>query len=186
VLSAYLIGLNDAMPDDRRQELMRFVTRLSGSSDTREVERQRAELIALRTVQRVLPVMLNALGLHEHAKACESAIDIKAAARAAARAAEAEAGAAWAARAAARAAEAEAGAAWAARAAARAAKAAARAAEAAAGAAWVAWAAAKNVNIWLIVIEITEEAFAIGNQATALDTALIVERMDKIRQLETT
>jgi hypothetical protein len=172
-LSVYLIGLNDGMSDEQRQKLMTFVTRLSGSADTPEIEQRRAELIWLRTVQRILPLVLIAADLPHHAKACAEAIDLKTAA-------EAAAWAAWAAKtAAAKTAEA--------------AKAAATAAWAAKTAAWAAaWAAeaalavaAKVNNIWPVTIEIAEEAFAIGNQATALDTALIVKRMDKIRQVET-
>jgi hypothetical protein len=183
-LSTYLIGLNDRMPDDERQRLMRFVTRLSGSADTPEVEQQRAELIALRTIQRILPPVLIKAGLLDHAKACAEAPDLKTAAQAAAatkakakfaaEAARAAAAAEWMAEAAEWAAAAEA-AAWAAEAAARVAEA----------ATWVASWVAMEANIWSIAIEIAEEAFAIGNQATTTDTALVIERLDKIRQVET-
>jgi hypothetical protein len=84
-LSAYLIGLNDRMPDDERQRLMRFVTRLSGSADTLEVEQQRAELIVLRTIQRILPPVLITADLPDHAKACAEAPDLKTAAMLAAK-----------------------------------------------------------------------------------------------------
>ena len=59
VLSAYAITLNDRLPDDRRQELlMPFVTRLAGTADTPEIERQRFDFIMLGLIQTVLPISL--------------------------------------------------------------------------------------------------------------------------------
>ena len=59
VLSAYAIALNDQLPDDRRQELlMPFVTRLAGTADTPEIERQRFDFIMLGLIQTVLPISL--------------------------------------------------------------------------------------------------------------------------------
>ena len=55
-LAAYLIGLNDRMPDGPRQGLMRFLLRLAGSAASLEVETERAEHIALQTVRRILPL----------------------------------------------------------------------------------------------------------------------------------
>ena len=52
VLSAYAITLNDRLPDDRRQELlMPFVTRLAGTADTPEVERERFHYIMLGKIE---------------------------------------------------------------------------------------------------------------------------------------
>jgi hypothetical protein len=42
VLGAFLLELNDRFDDVQRQELIRFVPRLSGSADTYEVEKERA------------------------------------------------------------------------------------------------------------------------------------------------
>ena len=59
VLSAYAIALNDRLPDDRRQELlMPFVTRLAGTADTPEIERQRFDFIMLGLIRTVLPISL--------------------------------------------------------------------------------------------------------------------------------
>ena len=90
-LSAYLININDRMPDNERQKLMRFVMRLSGSADTPDTEKQRAELITLRTVQRILPISLRASGLHANADECEKAVTVESVARAA----SAAAGSSW-------------------------------------------------------------------------------------------
>lgn len=70
VLSAYLLGINDMLPDAERQKLMRFVLRLTGSADRPEVEQRRLELIVLRTVQRVVSSAMRAAGLDDHAAAC--------------------------------------------------------------------------------------------------------------------
>jgi hypothetical protein len=45
VLSEYAMRLNDFLPDDMRQELLPFATRLAGTKDTRKVERTRARFI---------------------------------------------------------------------------------------------------------------------------------------------
>ena len=69
VLSAYLIRLNDGMPDRERQRLLPFVMRLSGSRDTDATEIERARFIAVETVRRMLPAALKA-HFPEHATAC--------------------------------------------------------------------------------------------------------------------
>ena len=59
VLAAYAIQLNDRLPDDRRQELlMPFVTRLAGTADTPEIERERFDFIMLGMIRAVLPISL--------------------------------------------------------------------------------------------------------------------------------
>ena len=79
-LSAYALQLNDAMSDDLRQELlMPFVTRLAGSADTPQVEQKRAQLIALATINRILPVVLDARGFTAQAQACREARTLEAA-----------------------------------------------------------------------------------------------------------
>lgn len=113
-LSAYLIGLNDKMPDGERQKLVRFILRLSGSADTREIEQSRVELIVLRAVQRLLPPILEAQGF---------------------------------------------------------------------GGLSAFAAAAAISGVWDICIEIAEEAFAIGKQATNDDAALVETRMRAARGL---
>jgi hypothetical protein len=58
-LSSFLLGLNDIMPDDLRQELLiSFVTRLAGTADSIEIEQKRAELMALRFIKEILPIGL--------------------------------------------------------------------------------------------------------------------------------
>lgn len=59
VLAAYAISLNDRLPDDQRQELLiPFVTRLAGTADAIEIERQRFDFIMLGIVRTVLPFSL--------------------------------------------------------------------------------------------------------------------------------
>src|SRR5580692_465217 len=54
VIAQYAIALNDKMPDAFRNELlMPFVTRLSGTADTKEVEQQRIEFIVLEGVRKI-------------------------------------------------------------------------------------------------------------------------------------
>ena len=73
-ISAYIIRINDAMPDDLRQELlMPFVTRLAGTADKPEIEIARAQLMAIRTVRDVLPMALHAPGLARCAAAAYAA-----------------------------------------------------------------------------------------------------------------
>ena len=222
VISAYLIALNDRMGDKQRQQLKRFVTRLSGSRDTPEVEHQRLEFIVIETVRRVVAMAMDAAGLKNNAAKCRAAATFveatnaaTAAAAAAANAAKAATYATYATKAAdaakaatyatyatkaadaagvANAAAKAAGVANAADYAAYAAyftyatKAAdaagvANAANAAKAADYAAYAAyAADAAVCNHCIEIVEGALAIGNQATDIDTALVIERMDKIRQ----
>ena len=59
VLSSFAILLNDHMPDDLRQSLLLpFVTRLAGTADTPEIERQRFDFIILGIVCKGLPFLL--------------------------------------------------------------------------------------------------------------------------------
>ncbi len=88
-LSAYALGLNDAMPDGERTRLMAFVLRLSGSADSSEVEAQRTAFLAHESVRRILPLLLDKAGLPLLAARCEAAADSETA-RAAARAAESQ------------------------------------------------------------------------------------------------
>lgn len=78
-LASYLLALNDEMDDSHRQKLIRFVLRLAGSTDSLEIEKARAELIALRTVQRILPPMLRGAARYDVAATCETATTIEAA-----------------------------------------------------------------------------------------------------------
>src|SRR5215475_11798479 len=95
VISAYAIDLNDRMPDAIRQELLLpFVIRLAGTADTDEIEKKRSKFIVLATINRILPRALEAVGLHEHANACEKASDLTSATAVAAAAATAAADAA--------------------------------------------------------------------------------------------
>ena len=87
VLSAYLIGINDMMPDDERQKLIRFVLRLPGSADTKLIERMRIEFILTETVKRIVAAAMCAVGRHHEANDCASVKSFDEAKRAAARAA---------------------------------------------------------------------------------------------------
>ena len=72
VLSQYAIGVNDLLPDNERQQLMKFVLRLSGSADTTEVEQKRAKYIAEMTIRKILPLALRHVGLNKEADRCEA------------------------------------------------------------------------------------------------------------------
>lgn len=162
VLSAYLLGINDLMPDGERQKLMRFVMRLSGSADTSVIEQERLELIVLRTTQRVVSSAMRAEKLEKQAKACEavtSFADTGGVLSSAAR----EARDAWAAR--------DARDAWDAR---------------AAWAAREAWAAsaARDARdaLYADCIAIAEEAFAIGKQAEGFNVRQIEQRLERAKE----
>lgn len=86
-LAAYALGLNDAMPDGERARLMAFVLRLSGSADRPEIEAKRMEFLAIQSVRRILPPLLDRAGLPALAARCEAVEDAEAA-KIAARAAE--------------------------------------------------------------------------------------------------
>jgi hypothetical protein len=63
MIASYALLLNDKMPDDLRQELlMPFVTRLAGTAASKEIEQQRAELIFIRTVRDILPILFQYYG----------------------------------------------------------------------------------------------------------------------------
>ena len=86
-LAAYALGLNDAMPDAERPRLMAFVLRLSGSADAPETEAARTAFLALESIRRILPPLLDRAGMADLAARCEAAADLGdavAAARAAA------------------------------------------------------------------------------------------------------
>ena len=72
-LAAYLISLNDGMPDGPRQGLMRFLLRLAGSAASRDVETARAEHIALQTVRRILPLAFNGPSFDAFRSGCRNA-----------------------------------------------------------------------------------------------------------------
>jgi len=62
-IAAFVLSLNDYMPDEERQRLMPFVTRLSGSADDFVVEVERTRLLALRAVTHFAPRALDAVEL---------------------------------------------------------------------------------------------------------------------------
>ncbi len=73
--AAYALGLNDAMPDEARPQLMAFVLRLSGSADTPEIEAARTRRLALESVRRILAPLCAVAGLAADAEACAGAPD---------------------------------------------------------------------------------------------------------------
>ena len=94
VLGRYGIGLNDRMPTDLRDRLLKpLVPMIAGTRGTRDDERRRAEFLAMWTINRILPSALRAIGLKDHGDACATAATLPAA-RAAADAARAAADAA--------------------------------------------------------------------------------------------
>ncbi len=80
VVAGYAIGLNDAMPDDLRQEYLKpYVTRLAFTAETLAVETLRAHYITMQTVNRILPIMMRQFGFNELAEECEHALSLSAA-----------------------------------------------------------------------------------------------------------
>lgn len=75
-LSAYALGLNDAMPDRERHRLMAFVLRLSGSADIPAIEAERTAFLARESIRRLLPPLLERAGLDDLAARCTDAVDL--------------------------------------------------------------------------------------------------------------
>lgn len=195
VIATYAIGLNDVMPDDLRQELlMPFVTRLAGTKDTLEVEMKRASYIAVQTIKRILPISLRGFGILEDCvRLCEGVSDLDAAhayATAAATAARRRA----AADAAVTSAHYDTSSAHGVERAATAAADAANYAADAAGRYYAAYYAAEAIaeasvwstdKIFAIAVAILNEAINLGNQAAPAETALVVARMRRQKELAT-
>ena len=184
VICSYALTLNDRMPENiRTEKLAPFITRLAGTADTPEVEKERAKYLVWQAIKVFAPNALIAIGLQKEAEALTAAKDLYAAAAAAYAARAAFGDASGAAAAAARAAAAAA--AYAARAAAAAA--AAYAARAAAAAAYAARAASGDASgaaaDWGHAIAAFEGVLEIGNQADPIETALINERVTKALEL---
>jgi hypothetical protein len=178
-IAAYALGLNDAMPDEVRPQLMAFVLRLSGSADTPEVETRRTRHLALLSIRQILAPLCRLAGMPEDAEACAGAPDLSAA-LAAATAAAWSGGAL--SQAAAQARRWREGALTAA--VARSATAAHRAGEDARCAAEVAEGAAPFVpGTWIQACAILEAALAIGRQAPDIALAGARARLDAARAL---
>lgn len=176
-LSAYALGLNDAMPDGERHRLMAFVLRLSGSADTKAVEAERTAFLALASIRTLLPPLLERAGFADLAERCAAAQDLDealAASRAAAwlggaRAQASSGKRAWLAGALAAAVS-------------RTAAAAIRAAEDPRCAAEIAeGAAAFAPGSWARAVEILDAALSIGRQAPDVDLLAARGRLDAAR-----
>jgi hypothetical protein len=72
VIAEFALSLNDEMPDDQRQRLLPFVTRLAGTADEPGVELRRDEYLALEACRRFLSRALDAAGLPDHASRCRA------------------------------------------------------------------------------------------------------------------
>ncbi len=164
VLGAYVIRLNDSMPDAQRQRLLSFVTRMSGTAGTPEVELKRAEYLVMNAAKPAAVFALRSAGLHDAALRVQSANTIE------------ELGAT---------SEAARAASWAAsEAASEAARAASWAASEAAS--WAAiWAASEAARVaseaaiefdWDPYLEALEGALAIGPKAPPIESAIAAER----------
>ena len=165
VISAYLISINDSMPDEIRQKLMRFVTRLSGSSDTPAVEQQRLEYIILETVKRIVSLSMDAVNLTAMAAMCRSVVTLDDA-RKAAEAVYATSST------------------YVAVYAVYATSATNAAAKVGYAADAAAEAAVNDAAVYAHAIEIVDGALAIGNQATDSDAALVLARMNSARKIK--
>jgi hypothetical protein len=188
VIAQYAIYLNDKMPDAFRNELlMPFVTRLSGTADTKEIEKKRMEFIVLETVRQINAYLCRKVMKREDfAGRCE-AIKTLSEVRPLMQKIKKAYAAAAAADAAAFVADGAAYAAAAADAAAFVADGAAYAAAAADAAAFVADAAAfvadaERKKIWSMAADILDGAIRLGNQAKPEDTAVIVERLEAAKK----
>jgi hypothetical protein len=166
VLGAYGINLNDKMPDQLRDSLLKPLVPLIVGTRDPENEQKRAEFLAMWAVNKIVPIALRANGFEKHALACERAGDLKAAKNAANAAANAATYAADAAYAAANAA----------------ANATANAtAYAAAYAAYAtAYAAANAADIWAVAVEGLRQAILIGKHEGAI---AFTERHEALRTL---
>lgn len=155
VIAAYAIRLNDAMPDDLRQQLlMPFITRFAGTADTQAKEIERAQYIATQTIKRILPTSVRVEGPETqelnapHITAARFAVWEAQVAKTAAEAADA----------------------------------AYVAADAAASCAAAFDHIAARRAIFPIATAILDEAINLGNQAQPSDMALVVSRMEAIKE----
>ena len=71
VIGVYVIGLNDNMPNDERQRLMAFVTRMSGTKADPETEKMRAEYLIMNAAKPALVSALRVSGQESEARAIE-------------------------------------------------------------------------------------------------------------------
>jgi hypothetical protein len=170
VIGAYVIRLNDAMPDDPRQRLMAFVPRLTTTRGTVAEEQARAEYLVMNAAKPAAIAALRSARLHQHADAVAATTTLEEllSALAVVRSAVAAAHAA-----------ADTAAMWAAEAA-MSAKAAAESAKAAAMAAMAAMSAAYD---WTPYLDALDGALKIGPQADPIDEALIRERTRVLMQV---
>ncbi|WP_027171520.1 hypothetical protein [Methylobacterium sp. 10] len=176
-LAAYALGLNDAMPDEQRPRLMAFVLRLSGSADIYPIEERRMQFLALESIRRILPPLLDRAGFADLAARCDEARELDAGVSAAR-------DAAWRGSAVAQAASQRRD--WRrgalASAIGRSAAAAVRSANDARCAAEVAEGAASfTEGVWDSAVTILEQALAIGRQAPDIDLVQARERLDAAR-----
>jgi hypothetical protein len=76
VIGAYVININDAMPDDVRNRLLKpMVPLIAGTFDPGR-EQARAEFLAMWAVNKIVPIVLRLHGLDELAARCETAEDL--------------------------------------------------------------------------------------------------------------
>jgi hypothetical protein len=71
VYAAYGRVMNDMFPDNKRQLLKRFLTRLPGTVDP-DSERARVEYIIKRSVREILPISLRLVGKIDESILCET------------------------------------------------------------------------------------------------------------------
>ncbi len=88
VLGAYGIALNDRMPADVRDQLLKPLVPLVAGTRDKASEQKRVEFLTLWETNKVLPIVLRDRGFNDHARACEQATSLNEA-RAAANAANA-------------------------------------------------------------------------------------------------
>lgn len=73
LLGTYGIRLNDEMPDDVRDRLLKPLVPLIAGTRDRDSEQSRAEFLAIWSVTKILPVVLWQCGFDELARRCERA-----------------------------------------------------------------------------------------------------------------
>ena len=84
-IASFAISINDAMPNDLRNELlMPFVTRLGGTADSLEIENKRLEYMIIQIARRMIALNLSAFGYTKQADLfakAETLDDVRQAAR---------------------------------------------------------------------------------------------------------
>ena len=78
VLTAFMVNWNDVLPDDERQRLKPYITRLVGTRSTKDVEARRSWMACDWLVRTFTPAWLRRAGLNDDAAALEALSELTA------------------------------------------------------------------------------------------------------------